>query len=121
MPASFKVESPQNREQYLHADFGDKAIGRITSIDSCLWWIILLLTYIKATGDLDLAKKDSFQDSLVFILEICLGSQFKMIPTLLFADGACTIDRPMGLSGHSLKIQSLFCSARRPRNVAREY
>ena len=113
MPASFKVESPEQGEQYLHADFGDKAIGRVTPIDSCLWWIVLLRAYVKATGDLDLAKRDSFQDSLVFILEICLGPQFEMTPTLLVPDGACMIDRPMGLSGHPLEIQSLFYFALR--------
>jgi len=112
MPASFKVESPENG-QYLHADFGDKAIGRVTPIDSCLWWIILLRAYVKATGDLALAQSDSFQEALIFILEICLGPQFEMTPTLLVPDGACMIDRPMGLSGHPLEIQSLFYFALR--------
>ena len=110
MPASFKVES--GSEPYLHADFGDKAIGRVTPIDSCLWWIILLRAYVKAT-DNKLASSDSFQDALVFILEICLGPQFEMTPTLLVPDGACMIDRPMGLSGHPLEIQSLFYFALR--------
>ncbi|MEL6928695.1 MAG: glycoside hydrolase 100 family protein [Cyanobacteria bacterium J06600_6] len=113
MPASFKVESPQDAEQYLHADFGDKAIGRVTPIDSCLWWIILLRAYVKATGDRELATSDSFQEALTFILEICLGPQFEMTPTLLVPDGACMIDRPMGLSGHPLEIQSLFYFALR--------
>jgi len=113
MPASFKVESPKDAEQYLHADFGDKAIGRVTPIDSCLWWIILLRAYVKATGDRNLAESDSFQEALSFILEICLGPQFEMTPTLLVPDGACMIDRPMGLSGHPLEIQSLFYFALR--------
>ncbi|MEM8832338.1 MAG: glycoside hydrolase 100 family protein, partial [Cyanobacteria bacterium P01_G01_bin.19] len=112
MPASFKVESGED-SQYLHADFGDKAIGRVTPIDSCLWWIILLRAYAKATGDRDLAHSDSFQEALAFILEICLGPQFEMTPTLLVPDGACMIDRPMGLSGHPLEIQSLFYMALR--------
>ncbi|MEN9519046.1 MAG: hypothetical protein RLZZ381_1634 [Cyanobacteriota bacterium] len=112
MPASFKVESP-GKEQYLHADFGDKAIGRVTPIDSCLWWIILLRAYTKATDDPELAQSDNFQEALAFILEICLGPQFEMTPTLLVPDGACMIDRPMGLSGHPLEIQSLFYVALR--------
>lgn len=112
MPASFKVESLED-EQYLHADFGDKAIGRVTPIDSCLWWIILLRAYTKATGDWELAQSDNFQEALAFILEICLGPQFEMTPTLLVPDGACMIDRPMGLSGHPLEIQSLFYIALR--------
>jgi hypothetical protein len=112
MPASFKVEFKQDK-QYLHADFGDKAIGRVTPIDSCLWWVILLRAYVKATGDKALAQSDSFQEALTFILEICLGPQFEMTPTLLVPDGACMIDRPMGLSGHPLEIQSLFYLALR--------
>ena len=112
MPASFKVESLENR-QYLHADFGDKAIGRVTPIDSCLWWIILLRAYVKATGDKSIAQRKSFQEALNFILEICLGPQFEMTPTLLVPDGACMIDRPMGLSGHPLEIQALFYFALR--------
>ena len=113
MPASFKVESPEQSSQYLHADFGDKAIGRVTPIDSCLWWIILLRAYVKATGDTALAASDNFQEAITFILEICLGPQFEMTPTLLVPDGACMIDRPMGLSGHPLEIQSLFYMALR--------
>ena len=112
MPASFKVESLQE-EQYLHADFGDKAIGRVTPIDSCLWWIILLRAYVKATGDKSIAQSKNFQEALNFILEICLGPQFEMTPTLLVPDGACMIDRPMGLSGHPLEIQALFYFALR--------
>jgi hypothetical protein len=112
MPASFKVESLED-EQYLHADFGDKAIGRVTPIDSCLWWIILLRAYTKATDDPELAQSDNFQEALAFILEICLGPQFEMTPTLLVPDGACMVDRPMGLSGHPLEIQSLFYVALR--------
>ncbi len=112
MPASFKVEFQAN-SQYLHADFGDKAIGRVTPIDSCLWWVILLRAYVKATGDKALVQSDSFQEALTFILEICLGPQFEMTPTLLVPDGACMVDRPMGLSGHPLEIQSLFYVALR--------
>lgn len=108
MPASFKVESPPDGEQYLHADFGDKAIGRVTPIDSCLWWMILLRAYVKASQDIAIAHRPDFQSALHFILEICLGPQFETTPTLLVPDGACMIDRRMGLDGHPLEIQSLF-------------
>lgn len=99
MPASFKVESAGG-EQYLHADFGDKAIGRVTPIDSCLWWIILLRAYVKATDDITIAHRPDFQEALKFILKICLGPQFEMTPTLLVPDGACMIDRRMSVDGH---------------------
>jgi len=107
MPASFKVEMHQG-EQYLDADFGDQAIGRVTPIDSCLWWIILLRAYVKATGDKALARQPDFQEGLHFILNICLGPQFEMTPTLLVPDGACMIDRRMGVDGYPLEIQALF-------------
>ncbi|MGD2183990.1 glycoside hydrolase 100 family protein [Lusitaniella coriacea] len=112
MPASFKVESLEG-EQYLIADFGDRAIGRVTPIDSCLWWIILLRAYVKATDDFSLAHRKEFQEALNFILDICLGPQFEMFPTLLVPDGACMIDRRMGISGYPLEIQSLFYAALR--------
>ncbi len=41
MPASFKVES-RGKSQCLVADFGEQAIGRVTPVDSSLWWMILL-------------------------------------------------------------------------------
>ncbi|MDP5018477.1 MAG: glycoside hydrolase 100 family protein, partial [Dolichospermum sp.] len=50
MPASFKVISIDGEES-LEADFGEKAIARVTPVDSCLWWIILLHAYVKATKD----------------------------------------------------------------------
>ena len=110
MPASFKVES-KGGKQYLDADFGDQAIGRVTPIDSCLWWIILLRAYTKAVGDLSLVHQPEFQSALKFILDICLGPQFEMTPTLLVPDGACMIDRRMGVDGYPLEIQSLFYAA----------
>src|SRR4028118_1288111 len=49
MPASFKVQLFNGKEQLI-ADFGEQAIGRVTPIDSCLWWLMLLRAYVKATG-----------------------------------------------------------------------
>ena len=112
MPASFKVQSEAER-QYLTADFGDHAIGRVTPIDSCLWWIIILRAYVKASGDTALAKRPDFQEGLHLILQLCLSSQFEMSPTLLVPDAACMIDRRMGIDGHPLEIQALFYGALR--------
>ncbi|MBC6419026.1 MAG: glycoside hydrolase 100 family protein [Prochloron sp. SP5CPC1] len=112
MPASFKVESMGDKE-YLNADFGEQAIGRVTPIDSCLWWMILLRAYVKATGEISLVHQEEFQAALQFILDICLGPQFEMFPTLLVPDGACMIDRPMGVEGYPLEIQALFYAAMR--------
>jgi glycogen debranching enzyme len=53
------VESKDNK-QWLSADFGEHAIARVPPVDSCLWWIILLRAYVKATGDMALAIKQNF-------------------------------------------------------------
>ncbi len=112
MPASFKVES-QDGEEYLTADFGESAIARVPPVDSCLWWILLLRTYVKTTGDLALARQLKFQEGIRLILDLCLVHRFAMYPTMLVPDGAFTIDRRMGVYGHPLEIQVLFYAALR--------
>lgn len=112
MPASFKVETWEG-QQYLTADFGEHAIGRVTPVDSCLWWLILLRAYVKTTGDLDLAHRPDFQQGIVLILKLCLADRFDMYPTMLVPDGAFMIDRRLGVSGHPLEIQALFYAALR--------
>ncbi|MCA1993368.1 MAG: glycoside hydrolase 100 family protein, partial [Coleofasciculus sp. S288] len=112
MPASFKVATNYG-EQYLTADFGEHAIARVTPVDSSLWWIILLRTYVKATGDFELAHEPAFQRGIVFILKLCLADRFDMFPTMLVPDGAFMIDRRMGVYGHPLEIQALFYAALR--------
>ncbi|NES24147.1 MAG: alkaline invertase [Symploca sp. SIO3E6] len=112
MPASFKVLNKQG-QQYISADFGEHAIGRVTPVDSSLWWIILLRSYVKATGDLDLAHQPDCQRGIIEILKLCLADRFDMFPTLLVPDGSFMIDRRMGVYGHPLEIQSLFYAALR--------
>ncbi|MBD1914080.1 MULTISPECIES: glycoside hydrolase 100 family protein [unclassified Leptolyngbya] len=107
MPASFKVQIIDNQEQ-LVADFGEQSIGRVTPIDSCLWWVILLRAYVKATGDLQLNSKPEFQQAIRLILDLCLSARFDMYPTLLVPDGSFMIDRRMGVYGRPLEIQVLF-------------
>jgi Alkaline and neutral invertase len=112
MPASFKVESKDGRE-YITADFGEHAIARVPPVDSCLWWIILLRAYTKATGDLSLAHQNEFQEGIKLILDMCLAHRFAMYPTMLVPDGAFMIDRRMGVYEHPLEIQVLFYAALR--------
>lgn len=107
MPASFKVIH-EDEEESLYADFGDHAIGRVTPVDSCLWWIFLLRIYVKATGEYSLAHQPDCQKGIRLIMELCLVARFDLYPTLLVPDGACMIDRRMGIDGHPLEIQSLF-------------
>jgi glycogen debranching enzyme len=112
MPASFKV-TYNHEEQYLKADFGDHAIGRVTPVDSCLWWLFLLRAYVLATDEYSFAHTPECQKGIRLILELCLSARFDMYPTLLVPDGACMIDRRMGINGHPLEIQALFYTALR--------
>jgi Alkaline and neutral invertase len=112
MPASFKVKS-SNGEEVLVADFGEQAIARVTPVDSCFWWLILLRSYVKVTGDVTLAHQSEFQHGIRLILDLCLVSRFDMYPTLPVPDGSFTIDRRMGVYGRPLEIQSLFYAALR--------
>jgi Alkaline and neutral invertase len=113
IPASFKVVVSANGQEYLEADFGEHAIARVTPVDSCLWWIILLRAYVVATKDFSLAYQPEFQNGIRLIMELCLATRFDMYPTLLVPDGACMIDRRMGIYGHPLEIQVLFFTALR--------
>ncbi|MGF1479719.1 MAG: glycoside hydrolase 100 family protein [Cyanophyceae cyanobacterium] len=110
MPASFKVIHDLD-EQYLKADFGDHAIGRVTPVDSCLWWIFLLRAYVKATAEYSFAHTPEMQKGIRLIVELCLSARFDLYPTLLVPDGSCMIDRRLGINGHPLEIQSLFYTA----------
>jgi hypothetical protein len=95
MPASFKVESNEDGE-FLTADFGQHAIARVPPVDSCMWWLLLLRAYGKATGDL-IAHRPDFQEGIKLILDMCLVHRFAMYPTMLVPDGAFMIDRRMGV------------------------
>ncbi|BAY09634.1 glycoside hydrolase 100 family protein [Calothrix sp. NIES-2098] len=112
IPASFKVISADGQE-YLEADFGEHTIARVTPVDSCLWWVILLYAYVKATKDINFALQPEFQQGIMLIMELCLATRFDMYPTLLVPDGACMIQRRLGIYGYPLEIQSLFYAALR--------
>ena len=109
MPASFKVpsndEAPENKPS---ADFGDRAIGRVAPVDSAMWWMLLLRSYVLTTGDLALAHSDDFQEGMRQILELYLQESFETSPAMLVPDASFMIDRRMGVYGHPLEIQALF-------------
>ena len=112
MPASFKVVKKNGMER-LVADFGEQAIGRVTPVDSSLWWLLLMRMYIKASGDEAIAAEDKTCSSVKRILDHYLIGHFELIPTLLVPDGAFMIDRRMGMYGHPLDIEILFDAAMR--------
>lgn len=112
MPASFKIVSV-NGQDYIKADFGDHAIGRVAPADACLWWILLLRAYVISTEDRALAHRSDFQEGIRLILELCMVTRFDMYSMILVPDGASMIDRRLGLYGHPLDIQTLFYAALR--------
>lgn len=109
MPASFLVVN----QQEIKADFGQRAIGRVTPVDSGLWWVFLLRCYEKAceianVPEEKIAHRPEFQRGVKLLLGLCLTKRFDMTPTMLVPEGAFMIDRRMGVYGHPLEIQSLF-------------
>lgn len=113
MPASFKVAA--NR---LKPDYGEQAIARVTPVDSCLWWLILLRAYYRAgLQDQDDLHPELFEGTeprprlrraIRLILSLYLSHRFDSEPMLLVPDGAGMLDRRMGLHGYPLEIQVLF-------------
>jgi len=79
------------------------------SVDSCLWWILLLRAYVKATGDIGVINQfpngNETDPRFVSSASVC-----HILPVL---DGSFMIDRRMGVGGHPLEIQVLFYAALR--------
>jgi hypothetical protein len=92
----------------LIADYGQRAIGRVCSVDATLWWSILAYIYVQRTGDRAWAVKREVQIGLQRFLELILHPQFRDAPTLYVPDGAFMIDRPMDVWGNPLEIQVLL-------------
>jgi glycogen debranching enzyme len=111
MPASFRVVRDENGRESLHADFGDKAIGRVTPVDSMLWWMLLLGVYVRISDDRALVKRLEVQETIRQILQLMLRESFEDFPTLLVPDGSFMIDRRLGVHGHPLEIQVLLFAA----------
>ena len=88
-------------------DFGEHAIARVTPVDSCFWWMLLLRAYVRTTGDIALAHTPEFQQGIKQILELCMRTRFDLFPTLLVPDGSFMIDRRMGVYGLSPRNSSL--------------
>ena len=107
MPASFHVVTEGGEEKVI-ADFGDRAIGRVTPVDSAMWWMILLRAYVVTTGDRAFAERAEVQQCIKSVLELYLRERFESSPTLLVPDAAFMIDRRMAVYGYPLEIQALY-------------
>ncbi|GMY19272.1 probable alkaline/neutral invertase F [Fagus crenata] len=75
MPASFKVPFDSHcKKEPLVADFGGSAFETIESpdFDSGFWWIILLRSYTRCTGDYALVEHPAVQRVMKLIPKFCL-------------------------------------------------
>lgn len=95
----------------LIADYGQRSIGRVCSVDATLWWTILAYIYVQRTGDKAWAIKPEVQIGLQRFLDLILHPQFRDAPTLYVPDGAFMIDRPLDVWGNPLEIQVLLYGA----------
>lgn len=105
-PASFYIE-----QDHITADYGQRAIGRVVSVDSTLWWPILAHSYVNRTSNHSWAENDSVQQAITRVLGLILNPDFREDPTLHVPDGAFMIDRPLDVWGSPLEIQVLLYGA----------
>ena len=111
MPASFEIKVEDGKEIII-PDYGEKAIAKVAPVDAGFWWLFILRTYVRMSGE-PLHEEPRVQESIRLILDLSLPSRFDMFPTLLVPDGSFMIDRRMGVYGHPLDIQALFYAALR--------
>jgi hypothetical protein len=95
----------------LVADYGQRAIGRVASVDATLWWAILAHAYVQKSGDRAFACQPHVQAGLQRLLDLILHPSFREAPTLHVPDGAFMIDRPLDVWGAPLEIQVLLYGA----------
>ena len=75
----------------LIADYGQRSIGRITSVDATLWWPVLC--WLKV------------QRGVQLLLDLVLHPTFEGTPVLFVPDCAFMIDRPMDVWGAPLEVE----------------
>lgn len=92
-------------------DYGQRAIGRVCSVDATLWWVILAYLYVQWTGDDEWAGHPQVQGGLAAFLNLILRPGFREAPTIFVPDGAFMIDRPLDVWGVPLEIQTLLYGA----------
>ncbi|MBD2329718.1 glycoside hydrolase 100 family protein [Alkalinema sp. FACHB-956] len=99
------------QDGHVVADYGQRAIGRVVSVDATLWWVILAYMYVRASGDRDFAGQAIVQSGIQQFLDLILRPSFRKAPTLYVPDGAFMIDRPLDVWGAPLEIQVLLYGA----------
>lgn len=102
-PTSF-VE--QNGE--LIADYGQRSIGRISSVDASLWWPVLCWLYVQHSRDVEFGTSQKVQRGVQLLLDLVLHPSFEGTPVLFVPDCAFMIDRPMDVWGAPLEVEVLL-------------
>lgn len=102
-PTSFVEE-----DGLLLADYGQRSIGRITSVDASLWWPLLCWLYVRRSRDTAFATSQAVQRGLQQLLDLVLHPGFTGTPVLFVPDCAFMIDRPMDVWGAPLEIEVLL-------------
>jgi len=102
-PTSF-VEEQGN----LVADYGQRSIGRISSVDASLWWPVLCWLYVKRSRDENFGTSQAVQRGVQLLLDLVLHPSFEGTPVLFVPDCAFMIDRPMDVWGAPLEIEVLL-------------
>lgn len=90
---------------------GEEAIGAIYSIDSTLWFLILIGLYVDHVGDQ--AWLEQHRRHVEAALGLLLAPRFDPLPLLAAPESVTEIDRPAGLHGYPLQLQILACLALR--------
>ena len=102
-PTSFVEEQGE-----LVADYGQRSIGRITSVDATLWWPILCWLYVKRGRDHGFGTSQAVQRGVQQLLDLVLHPSFEGTPVLFVPDCAFMIDRPMDVWGAPLDVEVLL-------------
>lgn len=102
-PTSFVEDAGQ-----LLADYGQRSIGRITSVDASLWWPVLCWLYVKRSGDVEFGISQKVQRGVKLLLDLVLHPSFEGTPVLFVPDCAFMIDRPMDVWGAPLEVEVLL-------------
>ena len=102
-PTSFVEEDDK-----ILADYGQRSIGRITSVDASLWWPVLCWMYVRASGDRSYGTSPKVQRAVQLLLDLVLQPSFYEPPVLFVPDCAFMIDRPMDVWGAPLEVEVLL-------------
>ena len=102
-PTSFVEQS-----EGLVADYGQRSIGRITSVDASLWWPVLCWLYVQRSKDVEFGSSQKVQRGIQLLLDLVLHPTFEGTPVLFVPDCAFMIDRPMDVWGAPLEIEVLL-------------